>query len=260
MNYRKKLYGNYVSANKELQRNTLADPCRQDRRNVLNLQRALRDWLRHVPRDSRILDVACGPGNLLEFLADEGFADLQGIDLSEEQVAIARKKFPHVVCGDALEYLRNHPETYGLITAFDILEHLTKAEALEFLEAVRNALAPAGRIILQLPNGDSPFSGAIIHGDFTHEVTYTTVSLAHVLRTCGFQEIQFQEHAPQPTSLKGIVRSLIWKSVRIVLRCLHMVESGGPSTGIYTRVMRATAVKASVWSRAGDQTHNFSAL
>ena len=128
MNYRKKLYGNYVSANKELQRNTLADPGRQDRRNILNLRRALRDWLRHVPRDVKVLDVACGPGNLLELLAEEGFNDLQGIDLSEEQVALARKKFPQVVCGDALEYLRTQSGTYGLITAFDILEHLAKAE------------------------------------------------------------------------------------------------------------------------------------
>lgn len=246
MKYRHKLYSNYVSANKDLQRNSLSDPRRQDQRNILNLQRALRDWLCHVPRDVKVLDVGCGPGNLLDLLAEEGFHDLQGVDLSEEQVAIARIKFPQVICGDALEYLRTQARTYGLITAFDILEHLTKAEALDFLEAIRNALVAGGRVILQLPNGDSPFGGAIIHGDFTHEVSYTTVSLTHVLRTCGFQEIQFQEHAPQPTSLKGIVRSLIWKSVRIVLRFLHTVETGGPSTGIYTRVMRATAKKVGV--------------
>jgi 2-polyprenyl-3-methyl-5-hydroxy-6-metoxy-1,4-benzoquinol methylase len=243
MNYRERLYGNYVSANKDLQRNALANPRKQDKRNILNLRRALRGWFGEVPRDGKVLDVACGPGNLLEMLQEEGFMDLRGVDISAEQIAIAQKKFPQVVCGDALEYLRGHSETFKLITAFDILEHLSKAEALEFLDAIRSALKPGGQLILQLPNADSPFSGGIIHGDFTHEVAYTTVSLEHLLRTCGFGQIRFQEHSPQPTSAKGFVRSLLWSAMRVTIRLIHVVETGGPSTGIYTRVMRVIAVK-----------------
>lgn len=244
MNYRDILYGTYVSNNKHLLREKLANPDGQDIRNLTNLHRAMAIWLSQVPRHGKVLDVACGAGNILQWLKMEGFVNLSGVDISPEQVEIAQQQFPQVVCGDAIAYLEQHSEQFQLITAFDILEHFTKQEAIRFVTAIYGALTPKGRLILQLPNGDSPFAGAVVHGDLTHEVTYTTVSLRHLLLTCGFQDIQFQEHDPQPTSLKGLIRCGLWSMIRQVIKGIHLIETGGPSTQIYTRVMRATAVKA----------------
>lgn len=83
----------------------------------------------------------------------------------------------------------------------------------------------------------------MIYGDLTHEVSYTTISLNHILLACGFRDVQFQEHGPKPTSLKSAARFVAWGVVRQVIKLIHFVETGGPSTGTYTRVMRAYAVK-----------------
>jgi len=243
MNYQQRLYSNYVSANKKFLRELSQNPQLQDIRNITNLRYAMRSWLEDISRNEKILDVACGPGNILRMLQAEGFLSLYGVDVSPEQVQLAQESFPQVVCSDAVEYLRENPNTFSLITAFDILEHFSKSDALNFLDAVHQSLTPGGRLILQLPNGDSPFAGGVIYGDFTHEATYTAVSLRHVLITCGFGDTEFQEHSPQPTSIRGMIRSVIWSGIRQLIRALHFVETGGPSTEVYTRVMRATAMK-----------------
>lgn len=245
MNYRQRLYENYVSGNKQFLRDLLPDPLKQDDRNIINLRSAISSWIKDVPRISKVLDVACGPGNILSFLQAEGFTDIYGVDISQEQVLIARQKFSQVVCADAIEYLQQHPNEFHLITAFDILEHFTKEEVFKFLDTIHSALVPGGCLILQLPNGDSPFAGGVIYGDFTHEVTYTAVSLKHILLASGFSEAQFQEHRPQPTSLKGVIRYIIWDLLRQIIRVINLIETGGSSTGIYTRVMRAKAMKVS---------------
>lgn len=243
MSYQQRLYDNYVSSNKKFLRNLSPDPKHQDFRNIINLRRAMKNWLQDISRDGKVLDVACGEGNLLSTLEAEDFENLYGVDISPEQVARAQEKFPQVICSDALSYLEKCPNTFNLITAFDILEHFPKSKALTFLDLIHNALKPGGCLILQLPNGDSPLAGGVIYGDFTHEVTYTTVSLRHVLISCGFESIEFQEHGPQPTSLKGAIRCFLWSGLRQAIRGFHLIETGGESTGVYTRVMRAVAVK-----------------
>ncbi len=50
-----------------------------------------RCW-RAFPRDQPVLELGCGPGQLLEYLGQRGFARRLGIDLSEEQVRRARAR------------------------------------------------------------------------------------------------------------------------------------------------------------------------
>lgn len=43
--------------------------------------------------DAPILEIGCGAGDLLDFLASCGFRKVHGIDLSQEQVDLARAQF-----------------------------------------------------------------------------------------------------------------------------------------------------------------------
>jgi SAM-dependent methyltransferase len=45
-----------------------------------------------LPRESRLLDVACGDGHLLSLLAEAGFRDLVGVDQSPEELGRARER------------------------------------------------------------------------------------------------------------------------------------------------------------------------
>jgi SAM-dependent methyltransferase len=242
--YRELLYATYVSANKQyLYRAARLGRARD--KGIRNALWFLKNWLPPVDSKPRILDLGCGPGDLLAAFRHAGYTALSGVDISAEQVAIARNSFPGVVQGDLFDYLRQ-PDIgpFDLITAFDLLEHLTRDEAIEFLRLVHGKLRSGGTLILQLPNGDSPFAGSVYWSDLTHETQYTAISLRHLLEACGFRDCEFQEHGPTPLSVFGIGRTVLWKLLRMGIKTVHYVETGTGSTGIYTRTFRCRSTKA----------------
>lgn len=60
------------------------------------------------------------------------------------------------------------PGELDLIVAFDVIEHLVLDDIRSFLSDAREALRPGGVLLIRVPSGDSPFSGAVFRGDVTH--------------------------------------------------------------------------------------------
>jgi 2-polyprenyl-3-methyl-5-hydroxy-6-metoxy-1,4-benzoquinol methylase len=242
-NYRSVLYSTYVSANKRYLYDAIGDDHARER-HLRSAIWSLREWLPPKAEEPRVLDLACGPGNLLAVFQRIGYADFAGVDASAEQVAVARRSFPDVVEDDVFAFLAREEEgEYDVITAFDLIEHFTRDEGIDFLRLVNRRLRPGGMLILQMPNGDSPFAGAVYSSDATHETLYTAVSLRHMLQACGFGECDFREYGPAPMSVAGVVRYGLWRMVRGGIKALHYIETGAPSTGIYTRTFRCRAFK-----------------
>ncbi len=165
----------------------------QDRGNTFNVVAAdhwgraydyyLRGWL--PPRKNvAIVDLACGDGSLLQFFKSRGYDNLAGVDVSPDQVGLARQVVAEVYQADVLEFLAHNQGPYDLITALDIIEHFRKDEVPGFFDGCFSALKPGGRLILQTPNADSPWSNAIRYSDFTHEVCFNPNSLVRMLALC----------------------------------------------------------------------------
>src|SRR4051794_17756849 len=55
----------------------------------------LRGWLPEH-KDASIVELACGYGRLLQFFKQHGYWNLQGVDISPDQVALARQVVPNV--------------------------------------------------------------------------------------------------------------------------------------------------------------------
>ncbi|MEZ5670511.1 MAG: methyltransferase domain-containing protein [Alphaproteobacteria bacterium] len=93
---------------------------------------------------ARVLDLGCGTG-----LAGERFrlaaAWLEGVDLSEGMLAVARRKslYDTLVAGDLLAFLGATAARYDLILAADVLIYLGDLAAAA--RAVAAALVPGGR-------------------------------------------------------------------------------------------------------------------
>lgn len=242
MNYRSVLYSTYVTANKRYLYGTVTT--KQARaRHLRSAFWSLRGWLPPPEAQPRVVDLACGPGNLLAVFDMLGYTDYVGVDGSSEQVAIARHASFNVVEEDVFDFLsKENDGSFDLITAFDLIEHFTRDEAIEFLGLVRLKLRPNGSLILQMPNGDSPFAGGVYNSDATHETLYTAISLRHMLQACGFGRCEFREYGPVPLSLFGVVRYVLWRVVRAGIKAIHYIETGTPSTGIYTRTFRCRTV------------------
>jgi 2-polyprenyl-3-methyl-5-hydroxy-6-metoxy-1,4-benzoquinol methylase len=237
--YRSRIYGKYVS----LWRG-------QD--SHFNEAEALRngDWYGYYLRgllpknkNAAILDVGCGPGFFLYWLKVRGYTNLRGVDASIEQVEVAQRKIPNIMCQNAVEYLEAAKDSFDLITGFNVFEHFTKNEALKFLDASYGALRPGGRLILQLPNPASPMGGYIQFRDFTHEIGMTPNGLQDLLRVVGFTSYQAREHGPVPQTMTSYVRFALWQMIRFCLYIYDLIEIGGTPFPVYTRFFFASCVK-----------------
>jgi 2-polyprenyl-3-methyl-5-hydroxy-6-metoxy-1,4-benzoquinol methylase len=152
--------------------------------------RAIGPWL-PADRKAAIHEVACGPGILLRWLLEKGYTNLSACDLAKNEVDLARETGIDVHHGDAIANLENDHEKFTTIFALDFIEHITRDLALTFLRNSWQALQPGGRLILRMPNGDSPFVGRNLYNDITHEWAYTTISFRAVAKICGFSNVKF---------------------------------------------------------------------
>ncbi|HXF28508.1 MAG TPA: bifunctional 2-polyprenyl-6-hydroxyphenol methylase/3-demethylubiquinol 3-O-methyltransferase UbiG [Chlamydiales bacterium] len=117
---------------------------------LLRAENAVRNpWIaneikKRVGKGALVLDIGCGAGLLTNYLALNG-CDVSGIDISANSLEIARqydatKKVRYVVA-NAYE-LPFHDESFDVVCAMDVLEHVEKPEQL-IHEAAR-VLKPGG--------------------------------------------------------------------------------------------------------------------
>jgi 2-polyprenyl-3-methyl-5-hydroxy-6-metoxy-1,4-benzoquinol methylase len=199
----------------------------------------LRHWLPETQRGSW-LDVACGQGAILRLALGLGFRRVEGVDVSEEMLASCRTDGLTVHNEDVRSFLmRADGGAWDVVSAFDILEHFTKADAHAILSDIRRILSPAGICIVKVPNAASPWGPGVQASDLTHETSFTPASLLNIARLAGFRACTFRETAPPPTSVIARARGLLWRGVRAGYALLNMIETGSSGSGVYTRVMFA---------------------
>jgi SAM-dependent methyltransferase len=239
--YRDRIYENYASNIQDL---ALTFDQAASRRWGRALKYYLRHWL-PSGKNAAIVDVACGGAKLLHFFKEQGYTNIEGVDLSPEQVCIARQVIPNVLQENALAFLQRHPGKFGLITGFDIIEHFDKPEVMRFLDAAHAGLEPGGRLILQTPNSDSPMGMAVRYGDFTHEVCFNPNSLGRLMRLAGFERIEARETGPVPWGygLRSTLRAGLWQCFRAALKLWNVAEVGHAGHGVFSRVFLITGVR-----------------
>jgi 2-polyprenyl-3-methyl-5-hydroxy-6-metoxy-1,4-benzoquinol methylase len=184
-------------------------------------------------RNEAILEIGVGKGGFLLCCQKKGYTNVTGIDISPEQVEYCHQHgFTNVVCANAVPYLLENNNYYGLIVLSDVLEHLTKDEAMTVLRAIRERLKPGGRVILRVPNMSNPFNIRTRYVDFTHEIGLSKESLQQILRVNNFQiETVKGAFNPHPNPLVRLVfDQLLWRAFLLFYRHTmhlgHDVERG----------------------------------
>jgi len=203
---------------------------------AVKLQSLLAPWVEKIDRNSYVVDLGCGAGELLLALQNMGFKNLSGCDISAEQCEIASQIFPEIVESDIFNYLENFRDnSIPIITIFDVIEHLTRNETFSLLELIFNKLSPGGILIAHLPNGVSPFVGHIMWGDITHEWCLTPQSASTLCRLHGFIEFEAVEHLGSSQNAKGKLRSMAWYFIRSMLKMFNKIETGSSGGNVWTR-------------------------
>jgi len=192
-------------------------------------------------RASVIADLGCGKGEWLSWVAGQGFSMLTGVDGSSADLAIARQHSQSEiqwVQGDIIGHLQTHPNSYDLLHAKDVIEHMTKEEFIRFLLAAHQSLKPGGRLWLLTFNAQSPLSSATRYGDFTHETGHTTASLAQCFRACGFSRLQISGRHYCSKSAGGRARALLsaffYRACRVILQLRHGCGGASREVDLHT--------------------------
>jgi SAM-dependent methyltransferase len=107
------------------------------------------------------------------------------------------------------------PGKLDLIVAFDVIEHLELDAIRSFLSEAKEALRPGGVLLVRLPSGDSPFSGAIYRGDLTHRTLLGSSAARQLAMEAGLEVCQVRSPVLPVWGL-GPVRAMRRMATRLV--------------------------------------------
>jgi SAM-dependent methyltransferase len=162
-----------------------------------------------LPRGSRILDIGCGNGvPATQELARRH--EVTGVDISEEQVARARRNVPTAafVCGDARE-VDLPVGGFDAIVALYLIDNIDREDYPAFFRRLRQLLRPNGRVLLGAEPGHDPWQSYTWLGVPMLINTIPTDELVQLLQDAGFAvvstEFESQLEGGQPIEYAWIV-------------------------------------------------------
>ncbi len=223
----------------------LGDQARHRAGKKRQLLHTYRRWLPES-RDAEMLEIGPGYGQLLEALRmDLGYTRARAVDVSREVVAFCERAMPGSTeyAEDTVAFLRANPGRWQRVFALHVLEHVPRTDVTALVRAMRDALAPGGRVIVELPNMANLFTGGYLrYADLTHEWGYTEQSLRQLLESAGLAEVEcFEERIPA-SGPKGVAANLF----RALARMKQQVIYKGyelPVPTVLTPALCATAVR-----------------
>lgn len=159
----------------------------------------------HGAHPQSLLDVGCGTGAFLAYLRARmpAMMIVAGIELDADRAGRARAAAPGATihCGDAVAVAESLPDSFDLITLWDLLEHVPDPGRL--LRALASRLKPGGTLFIQTIHEDSllPRLGRLSYRlsggrfragirrthDAHHLVFFSTRGLQRLAADCGLQ-------------------------------------------------------------------------
>lgn len=137
------------------------------------------------------VDIACGRGEWLEVLQEEGI-NAMGVDTNAWQVKDAQDMGLSIEIADALEWLSaRRARSVSLISMMHIIEHLDFPTLVQVLKESMRVLRPGGKLLLETPNPESLIVGAYkFWMDPTHVRPYPPEVISRLLESLAFDQIE----------------------------------------------------------------------
>jgi SAM-dependent methyltransferase len=133
------------------------------------------------PAGARVLELGFGNGRFLGYCRKRGFG---AVGVESDPDLVERASGLGFVAAKSIDDLVDHGP-FDLIAAFDVLEHLDRQALDNFFGKLPPLLGDAGRVLLRVPNGDSPFGRRHQHGDRSHITTFGEFKLRQFAHASG---------------------------------------------------------------------------
>jgi len=151
-------------------------------------------------KNTRILDIGCGAGDLLLMLKERGFQNAEGLDYSRKAKTFAEKRGLVITLCDIEKGQPSLKRKFDVIILGDILEHTFEPEF--FLKKTKNLLKENGWLLISVPNAGWYLNGILLtlfpqflrlspaFGVWTHCNQFTFYTLKKILRDSGFRIVR----------------------------------------------------------------------
>lgn len=154
--------------------------------------------LAFLPPESsgRALNAGCGCNTRFNRLYREHGLDVEGVDISERMVALARAADPHARIHRADLCTWQAPHSYHFISAWDSIWHVRLEQQCELMLKLLGLLEVGGVMVFSTGGLDGPSE----HVDSTMgpTVCYSTLGIAGILRVideagCALRHLEFDQ-------------------------------------------------------------------
>ncbi len=149
-------------------------------------------------KDSKILDIGCNLGSLINLIYEDGYKRVYGLDIRSEAINKGKQLYPQLASnlkdynGNVIPHKAN---SFDVVLMFDVIEHIPNLE--RFLEQeVYRVLKKDGIFMFQTPNKYSNIVWEMISSRSLtkwrkyHPSLQTPRSLRNLLESKGFKEIR----------------------------------------------------------------------
>jgi SAM-dependent methyltransferase len=158
----------------------------------------LNEFLSHLARGARLLDVGCGTGSGTKYFFDHGMR-VKGLDLSGSMIEVARRSYPYIRFTRKDIRDSNYPAgELDAIWAGYSLFHMGREDFQTVLKKIQKTLVPDGifGLIMQEGKGDVQFPEPLCPGKSLLVCLYSIKELTEILSAKGFNVIALKRRGP----------------------------------------------------------------
>jgi len=163
----------------------------------------LEDYVPLFVGATRVIDLGCGRGELLDLFRESGI-DAHGIDVNSSMVEICLERGLSAETTDALGFLERQADgSLGGLIAIQVVEHLEPAYLARLIELAFHKLAPGAPLVLETLNPACwvAFFESYIR-DVTHRWPLHPETLQYMVQSSGFSTATIQFRSPVAESDK----------------------------------------------------------